>query len=182
MQKSLRTTGLEQGFSKFWCYGAHEEIDHNLRSPTINSKNKNKKNTLLLSQRIARGASRFPRGALGLLTEIFESLSSRGLYFVLLGKWQLKNGIYTPCVHWMDCACLFHTLCGYYNKGVYIRLIRSTTRRYCWERKIGSAWKCIYPKNKAAKNARNLGNLTKGNSELHKWAINSKKTSHYHLL
>jgi len=28
--------GLEQGFSNFWCYGAHEEIDHNLRSPTIN--------------------------------------------------------------------------------------------------------------------------------------------------
>jgi len=23
------------GFSNFWCYGAHEEIDHNLRSPTI---------------------------------------------------------------------------------------------------------------------------------------------------
>jgi len=43
VQKSLRTTGLEQGFSNFWCYGAHEEIDHNLRSPTINSKNKNKK-------------------------------------------------------------------------------------------------------------------------------------------
>jgi len=27
---------LDQGFSYFWCYGAHEEIDHNLRSPTIN--------------------------------------------------------------------------------------------------------------------------------------------------
>jgi len=27
---------LDQGFSNFWCYGAHEEIDHNLRSPTIN--------------------------------------------------------------------------------------------------------------------------------------------------
>jgi len=26
---------IEQGFSNFWCYGAHEEIDHNLRSPTI---------------------------------------------------------------------------------------------------------------------------------------------------
>jgi len=25
-----------QGFSIFWFYGAHEEIDHNLRSPTIN--------------------------------------------------------------------------------------------------------------------------------------------------
>jgi len=27
---------LGQGFSNFWCYGAHEEIDHNLRSPTRN--------------------------------------------------------------------------------------------------------------------------------------------------
>jgi len=27
---------LDQGFSNFWCYGDHEEIDHNLRSPTIN--------------------------------------------------------------------------------------------------------------------------------------------------
>jgi len=25
-----------QEFSNFWCCGAHEEIDHNLRSPTIN--------------------------------------------------------------------------------------------------------------------------------------------------
>jgi len=27
---------LDQGCSNFWCYGAHEEIDHNLPSPTIN--------------------------------------------------------------------------------------------------------------------------------------------------
>jgi len=27
---------VDQGFSNFWCYGAYEEIDHNLRSPTIN--------------------------------------------------------------------------------------------------------------------------------------------------
>ena len=40
---------LDQGVSNLWCYGAHEEIDHNLRSPTINSKNKNKKNMLLLT-------------------------------------------------------------------------------------------------------------------------------------
>jgi len=26
---------LDQGFSNFWCYGAHEEMDRNLRSPTI---------------------------------------------------------------------------------------------------------------------------------------------------
>jgi len=32
----LRTCALDQGFSNFWCYGAHEEIDHNLRSPTRN--------------------------------------------------------------------------------------------------------------------------------------------------
>jgi len=28
--KSLRTCGLDQGFSNFWSYGAHEEIEpHN---------------------------------------------------------------------------------------------------------------------------------------------------------
>ena len=27
---------IGQGFSKFYCYGAHEEVDHYLRSPTIN--------------------------------------------------------------------------------------------------------------------------------------------------
>jgi len=27
---------LGQGFSNFWCCGAHEEIDHYLRSPTRN--------------------------------------------------------------------------------------------------------------------------------------------------
>ena len=31
-----RVKTVKQGFSNFWCYGAHEEIDHNLRSPTIN--------------------------------------------------------------------------------------------------------------------------------------------------
>jgi len=52
------------------------------------------------------------------------------LYFVLLGKWQLRNGINKPWVHWMDCACLVHKICGYYNKGVYVNLIRSTRWRY----------------------------------------------------
>ena len=28
----------------------------------------------------------------------------------------------------MDCACLVHEICGNYNKGVYVRLIRSTTK------------------------------------------------------
>ena len=31
-----RVKTVKQGFSIFWFYGAHEEIDHNLRSPTIN--------------------------------------------------------------------------------------------------------------------------------------------------
>jgi len=29
----------------------------------------------------------------------------------------------------MDCACLDHKVWGYYNKGVYVQLIISTTRR-----------------------------------------------------
>jgi len=28
----------------------------------------------------------------------------------------------------MDCACLVHKICGYYNNGVYVQLIRSTRR------------------------------------------------------
>jgi len=35
---------------------------------------------------------------------------------------------------------------GCYNKGVYIQLIRSTTRRYFRGRRHGPAWKCIYRK------------------------------------
>jgi len=36
----------------------------------------------------------------------------------------------------MDCACLFHKICGcyYYKKGVYVQVIRSTARRYFWGR------------------------------------------------
>jgi len=32
----------------------------------------------------------------------------------------------------MDCGCLFNKICGYgyYKKGVYIQVIRSTARRY----------------------------------------------------
>jgi len=48
---------------------------------------------------------------------------------------------------------------GYYNKGIYVQLIRSTTRRYFRRRQHGPAWKCMYPKNKPAKNARIHGNL-----------------------
>ena len=103
------------------------------------------------------------------------------LYFLLIGKWQLKNGVNKPCVHWMDCACLVHKICGDYNKRIYVQLIRSTTRGYFWGRQHGPAWKCIYQKNKPTKNAWNLGNLTKRTSELHERAVNSKKRSHCHL-
>jgi len=48
---------------------------------------------------------------------------------------------------------------GYYTKGVYVQLIRWTTRRYFRGRQHGPAWKCMYPKNKPTKNARIPGNL-----------------------
>jgi len=59
-----------QGFSNFWCYGAHDEIDHDLRSPTIKQK-KNK---------------RIARGALGLRTEHFENhcCNAFKIYFLIL--------------------------------------------------------------------------------------------------
>jgi len=28
----------------------------------------------------------------------------------------------------MNCACLVHKICGYYNKGVQVQLIKLTTR------------------------------------------------------
>jgi len=51
--------------------------------------------------------------------------------------------------------------CGYYyyKKEVYEQVIRSTARRYFRGRQHGHAWKCIYPKNKPTKNAKNHGNL-----------------------
>jgi len=75
----------------------------------------------------------------------------------------------------------FHKICGYYNKWVYVQLIRSTTRGYFWGQQHGPVWKCMYLENKPTKNARNLGNLTKRTSELHERAINSRKRSHCHL-
>jgi len=30
----------------------------------------------------------------------------------------------------MDYACLVRKICGYYSTGVYVQIIRSTTRRY----------------------------------------------------
>jgi len=88
-----------------------------------------------------------------------------------------QNGINKPCVHWRDCACLVHKICGYYyyKKEVYVQVIRSIAARYFRGRQHGPAWKCIYPKNKPTINARNHGNLTKRTSELHEIAINSKK-------
>jgi len=59
---------LDQGSSNFWFYGAYEEMDHNLRSPTINCINaviasldscKISQDIILISKRIARGAPRF---------------------------------------------------------------------------------------------------------------------------
>jgi len=48
----------------------------------------------------------------------------------------------------MNCACLVHKIYGYYKKGVYTQLIRSTTGRYFRKQQHGPAWKCIYQKNK----------------------------------
>ena len=78
----------------------------------------------------------------------------------------------------MDWVCLFHKICGYYyyKKGVYVQVIRSTVRRCFRGRQHVPAWKCIHPKNKPTKNARNHENLTK-RTEQHERAINSKKRS-----
>jgi len=61
----------------------------------------------------------------------------------------------------MDCACLFNKICGYgyYKKGVYIQVIRSTARRYFRGQQHGPKWKCIHPETKPTRNARNHGNL-----------------------
>jgi len=65
---------LGQGFSNFWYYGAHEEIKHNLRSPTINFINaiiasldscKMSQVSILISKQIARRAPRFLSQSLG---------------------------------------------------------------------------------------------------------------------
>ena len=102
------------------------------------------------------------------------SYRNKTLYFLMLGKWQLEKGINKPRVHWMKCSCLVHKIYGYYNKDVYVQLVRSTTKQYFRERQHGPAWKCIYPKNDPSKNARNHGNLTKrtSESELHERDIN----------
>ena len=52
----------------------------------------------------------------GRRTKTFLKPWNRGLmlYLVLLGIWQLQNGINKPCVHWMDCDCLVEKLCGHF--------------------------------------------------------------------
>ena len=71
--------GLRPGFSNFWCYGAHEEIDHDLRSTTINFINaviasldscKIRQASILIRTRIACGA-------LGFCTGHFENLCNK---------------------------------------------------------------------------------------------------------
>jgi len=39
----------------------------------------------------------------------------------------------------------------YYNKGVYVQLIKSAIRRYFRGWQHGPTWKCLYPKNKPEK-------------------------------
>ena len=104
-------------------------------------------------------------------------------YFILLGKWKFQNGMNKSCDHWIDCACLVHKIFGYYyyKDGGYVQVMRSTSRRYFRGRQYGPAWKCLYPKNKPAKNARNGGNWTKRTSERHERALISKKRSLSHL-
>jgi len=63
----LVSNALDQGFSNFWFYGAHEEIDHNLRSPTINfyaviaayDSCKISQVSILIRKRTARGDAKF---------------------------------------------------------------------------------------------------------------------------
>jgi len=64
-----------------------------------------------------------------------------------------------PCVHLMGCTSSVHKICGYYTKGVYVQLIRSTTRRYFQGWQHGPPRICMYPKNRPTKNARIHGNL-----------------------
>jgi len=69
---------------------------------------------------------------------------------------------------------LFRKICGYYyyKKGVYVHVIRSTARRYFRGLQHCPAWTCIPTSEKQTyKNARNHGNFTKRNSELHERAI-----------
>jgi len=94
-----RVGKLDQGCSNFWCYGAHEEIDHNLRSPTINfisaviaslDSCKISQVNILISKRIARRA-------LGLRTEHFENLWTRwphGLSPILCDKGNRKCSLF----------------------------------------------------------------------------------------
>jgi len=46
----------------------------------------------------------------------------------------------------MDCACVFNKICGYgyYEKGVYIQVIRSTARQYFRGQKHGPTHENVY--------------------------------------
>ena len=77
----------------------------------------------------------------------------------------------------MLCACVVCKIYGYYNKGVYVQLIRSTTKAA-----TRSCMKSIYPKLKLHKKTRNHRYLIKRTSQLHERPRkNSKKRSHCHL-
>jgi len=45
------------------------------------------------------------------------------------------------------------------QKEVYVQVIRWIARRYFRGRQHDPAWKCMYPKNRPTKNARNHGNV-----------------------
>jgi len=66
----------------------------------------------------------------------------------------------------MDYASLVNKISGYYNKGVYIQLIRSTTRWHFQERQHTHAWRCTCPENKPTKYAKNHKKLTKKTFEI----------------
>ena len=94
-----------------------------------------------------------------------------------------KTAWIRPCVHWRDCACLVHKICGYCycKKGVYVKVIGATAKRYFRVRQNGPAWKCIYRKSKPTKHTRNHENLTKRTSELQERAIIPNKRLQWHL-
>jgi len=60
---------------------------------------------------------------------------------------------------WIVLVCSIKYVVTVTKKGVYIQVIRSTARRYFWGQQHVPTWKCIHPKTKPAKTARNHGNL-----------------------
>ena len=78
---------------------------------------------------------------------------------------------------WIVLVCFMKHVVTITVKKVYVQVIRSTARRYFRGRQHGPARKCIHPKNKPTKNARNHGNVTKRTSELHERAKIPRKDS-----